>query len=156
MPNEIIGLLGKNYVAANLISANANTDWIEIDIASEGTGSDERNEAVVKDRRSEFEKYIYGQRATSDELTLTYVKGSNVLDMLRDSYTNNTPIAFASCTGTITTNTEEGYMYDASVASMGQPQPFEDVWTVNVTLKPAPVAAEGNNSPDPAFFVVGA
>jgi len=156
MPNETIGLLAKTYVAANLISASANTDWVEIDIASEGTGNDERNEAVVKDRRSEFEKYIYGQRAVSDEFTLTYVKGSNVLDMIRDAFTNNTPIAFATVTGNINTNGEEGLMYDAYVSSMGRPEPFEDVWTIACMFKPAPVAAEGNNSPDPTFFVVGA
>lgn len=153
--NELIGLLAKSYVSSTLISSGNNITWIEIDIASEETGSDERNEAVVKDRRSQYEKYIYGQRAVGQELTATFVKGDNTLSMIRNAYTNNDPIAFASVTGNIATNAEEGWMFDAFIMQMGRPQPFEDVWTVSLMFKPAPLVGD-NNAGEVEFFVVGA
>jgi hypothetical protein len=146
--SEVIGLEGKAYVSEDLLGDGPT--WQEIDIASEITGEDSRNQAAIKDRRSQFEKYKLGQRVITYSVTMTYVKGDEVLSVLRDAYDSNTPIGFASMTGDITENGEEGFMFDALVAEMGKPEPFEDVWTVDVVFVPTSTETE------PAFVTVGA
>lgn len=147
MAGEVIGLEGKAYVSEDLLGDTPT--WQDLDIASDIDGSDSRNQAAVKDRRSQFEKYKLGQRVVGYNVTVTYVKGDSILSILRTSYNDNVPVAFASCTGDITDPGEEGFMMDALVAEMGKPEPFEDVWTVDVTFVPAV------SEDEPEFFVVG-
>lgn len=124
----------KLYVSTDSIGGSPT--WSELTKVEEDNINQERNAAEIANRSSDFVKVLTGKRNVTIEVTTTYVKGNTVIEMVRDAFNNNTMLAAAAMTGTITDAGEEGLQMDGKVVSFNHARPLQDGVKVTFQIRP--------------------
>lgn len=138
------GQNGLNMDAYFDVDGADETAWVSAnDLIEDLTINQTKNSSKIKNRGSNEEKSITGQRVRSVDLTLTHDPTNTFWQALKDNYESDDPtdyLGVALCDNELpppSGESTDGLKMDVVVVEFSQPQPLEEGSNWKVKLEPA-------------------